>query len=656
MLRISRSAIARTSIALAGIGAAAIAPAPSGADGPALLAPSPDAFVGPVAPGLSPIEAAESAGLGEDHAAEHASNANAASSRRREEGPSLSLPNAWTGGEPAEVGRWVEGPAGVIRLPNYAIHTVMLPTGKVLFWGYPPVPEEGTRANAGEAALWDPRKGTGPDSVESVDPPLLDPDGPGPQTPVPAPLYCSGQTLLPNGDVLAAGGNLVWPEQYPDDPYGDFAGLETVYVFDSFAERWVRQPDMATGRWYPSQVLLGDGRTAIVGGYDESESPPGVAATDTQIAEVFAPADANGGTGRLTTVANEPGFRTALYPHLFTLPDGFVLLAGPAAGDSARLSFVRGQPAGRLDMPSPPDVANRIGGTAVLEPAGFRGSWSAMQIGGYDDRVPANPSAPAAEYIYRAAASAVRSNGRTLRTGGAPAPNLGRAYANTVLLPDRSMVTIGGGAGRDPDSGTYYTAGEVERKRVELYDPASRSWTLGPNQREYRSYHSTAVLLPDGRVWSAGDDRHTLEPNQAGDGYRSSTSDTAELYEPPYLFAPGPRPKIGAVSRKLGYGDGFGIRTRKGRGETAVLMAPGATTHGADMHQRLVTLKKLGKVAGRGLNMKTPTARGAAPPGYYMLFVLSRTGKPSVAEWVQLTPDAKRPKLLGQRDGKGRRR
>ncbi len=53
--------------------------------------------------------------------------------------------------------------AALIDLPNFAIHAIMMPTGKVLFWGYPPTPEGGVRPNRGEAAIWDPRLGTGPE-------------------------------------------------------------------------------------------------------------------------------------------------------------------------------------------------------------------------------------------------------------------------------------------------------------------------------------------------------------------------------------------------------------------------------------------------------------------------------------------------------------
>ena len=83
------------------------------------------------------------------------------------------------------------------------------------------------------------------------------------------------------------------------------------------------------------------------------------------------------------------------------------------------------------------------------------------------------------------------------------------------------MVTIGG-----EDSATSST----NERAVELYDPVTGSWRTGPSQVETRAYHSTALLLPDGRVLSTGDDRNPSSPD-----------DTGEVYSPPYLFK-GPRP------------------------------------------------------------------------------------------------------------------
>ena len=102
----------------------------------------------------------------------------------------------------------------------------------------------------------------------------------------------------------------------------------------------------------------------------------------------------------------------------------------------------------------------------------------------------------------------------------APPLNHGRAHHNTVQLPDRSMVTVGGGYGIL--NGNRRSGDAAIHRNIELYDAATGQWTLGPAQDELRTYHSTALLLPDGRVMSAGDD-----------GYGGSSNDTAEIYEPP---------------------------------------------------------------------------------------------------------------------------
>jgi hypothetical protein len=72
--------------------------------------------------------------------------------------------------------------------------------------------------------------------------------------------------------------------------------------------------------------------------------------------------------------------------------------------------------------------------------------------------------------------------------------------------------------------------------------------------------------------------------------------------------------------------------------DSAVLVAPGATTHGADYSQRMVRLRVRRAQPG-GIELVSPPKAAVAPPGYYMLFVLRR-GVPSIAKWVQVTPNA----------------
>jgi hypothetical protein len=214
------------------------------------------------------------------------------------------------------------------------------------------------------------------------------------------------------------------------------------------------------------------------------------------------------------------------------------------------------------------------------------------------------------------------------------------------------MVEVGGGSGfqlgGDPEigaAGGYVTYADGRARQIEVYDPDSDRWLLGPAQQEDRTYHSTAVLLADGRVFSAGDDHNPLESGGA-----FSLTDNGEIYSPPYLFR-GPRPVIDSAPQSVRWGDDFGVRSDSAGLERAVLMAPGAATHAFDMNQRHVELELLDRAKGRGLNVAAPPSDAVAPPGYYMLFLLDDAGVPSVASWVRLDPAAPDRPLVGAQRG-----
>jgi hypothetical protein len=52
--------------------------------------------------------------------------------------------------------------------------------------------------------------------------------------------------------------------------------------------------------------------------------------------------------------------------------------------------------------------------------------------------------------------------------------------------------------------------------------------------------------------------------------------------------------------------------------------------------QREVPLQFTPTADGTGLTMTAPPDGNHAPPGWYMLFILSSSGVPSVASWVQV--------------------
>jgi hypothetical protein len=615
------------------------------------------------------LQRMERAVLGPEHAAEHARERRAllharadwrrrpARERRRilaRAAVAARRETALVDGSPDQVGRWE---STRIPFPTYAINAVMLPTGRVLFWGRSPL-DRGTqtRVNDTPAYVWDPAKGAG--GFTEVRPPQIDIDGDG--TLEEAPLFCSGQSLLPSGEVLATGGNLAYPVYASDgSTISDFKGLNRAFTFDPWTSKWTEQPAMRKGRWYPTQAMLADGRIAILAGWNEAGSSP---PADNPDLEVFTPSPVRGGRGTMTRYANAARPNTSYYPHLFTMPDGQLLLGGSEPGESARLNPARlSNAAGAAPAwTNLPDIAGpyRYSASAVLLPAGPAGSSRVAILGGL--QVVSPPSTNPVPARRDAELIDTRSSTPAWHRDDSVVPplNTARSYFNVVLLPDGSIASVGGAAGKSNTGGSppplnSYTGGSQEMKHVELLKPGSSSWTVGPAQRKWRTYHSVAVLLPDGRVLSAGDDYWDVD-DQADPFIRQGPTagkplDEAEIYEPPYLFdgaERAPRPAITGGPTIASWADDVGVPVSEAPGRPAtraVLVAPSAVTHGVDMNQRHVELAVLGRVAGKGLNVRLPASRSIAPPGWYMLFVLDSAGTPSVAHWVQLragAPDA----------------
>jgi hypothetical protein len=170
-----------------------------------------------------------------------------------------------------ESGQWSE----VQQWPIVAIHTMLLPTGKVLAINRIRTPQ-----------IWDPST----NEFTSV--------------PAPANLFCAGHALLPDGRVFLAGGHI-----------DDNMGLPNVTTFSPVTEQWTSFTPMQRGRWYPTTTLMGNGDVVILAGRDEN-------AVEVTTPEVWS----NGNLRQL------PGADRALpyYPRAFLTPDGRVYVAGPA--------------------------------------------------------------------------------------------------------------------------------------------------------------------------------------------------------------------------------------------------------------------------------------------------------------------------------------
>jgi hypothetical protein len=400
---------------------------------------------------------------------------------------------------------------------------------------------------------------------------LYDPvTGTATETDPPADVECGGMTPLEDGRILVVGG------------HGKGAtGIDNIVLFDPVTATWTPQPISPLGRYYPTTTRLPNGEVLISGGFTHS------GANNTNV-EVYTPPPAGSDVGTLRNVGQHLG---GLYPHQWVLPNGTVL---EVASRSTSLL----DPATWTWTTLPKPITKHYSGEgAVLLPGSPAGSTTAALIGGGN-----------ATGAVTGVESLNATTSTWIRLASLPQP---RAHMSPVLLPDGSVLGVGGNSKGNFDLPQYTAL---------RYVPGASSWTTLAAQVERRGYHSSAVLLPDGRVFSAGD-------TGAGGG-----GNTDEIYSPPYLFQ-GARPSITDAPAQVNHGDTFTITTPDSASR-AVLMSPGAATHTVDFSERHIELQ----VSPDGNGGITATAPGetVALTGYYMLFLVDANGVPSTATWIHI--------------------
>ncbi len=408
--------------------------------------------------------------------------------------------------------------------------------------------------------------------------------------PVPATfgdLHCAGHVTLADGRAFVVGGQEGSP----------FIGTKIAATFDPVTEAWTNRTPMHYARWYPTVTTLPDGRVLSTGGTDEGKSK-------VRIPEIYDPA-----TDTWTELPGA-GKTQPLYPFMYVDPtSGRVYDAAPKAM------------------------------TEYLDVTGG-GSWSPGPASGWDNQAGGCCSEAGAMY----------DTGKIIRTGGgdpahartgvidltAASPTwretepmaFPRRRQNLVIMADGNLIAVGGTAESD-DPAKAVLAGEI-------WDRDTETWTTVASMATPRMYHSSAMLLPDGRVVAAG-----------GDHPNATSKLTAQFYSPPYLFK-GARPLISTAPESVGYGASFAVGTGTAGVTSVALIRSGAPTHAIDMNQRYVPLTFA--QGGSGMVVNAPANGKIAPPGYYMLVIEDANGVPSAGRWIKLggaatppPPPANRP-------------
>jgi hypothetical protein len=508
-------------------------------------------------------------------------------------------------------------------------------------------------------------------------------------TPIASPqfdAFCSGHAFVGASNVvklLVGGGTEQFPQHAVGLHHPHFPGLKDAAIFSSpdfitpAAGGWdwtpaadmtpgllasqsdVPNPDprLTGGRWYPTLITLPNGDVIAFSGHpgssDGSNSPG--AEHNNCIPEIFAREPQPRGEWRRLASYSSGADRdyyeshaTTYYPRMHLLPTGDILCTNPVRERTISFTPDVGPHGGMFyDVCLfPPTARDAFGafsggfaGTSVLLPLRHDEGFSArvMICGSFTDT----------PYILdlRGWNPSLSSTGAwNWHATGQRRMKERRLHANSVILPTGEIFVCGGiDAMGTPDDPALDSKGDLTRM-PELYNPYSDTWDITREAAtSVRNYHSVALLMPDGRVWTAGSN-YDARPGggEPPPGNEDNRNLDIEIYEPWYFADPG-RPFITAAPSLAYPGDTILVKTTFATEiERVVIVRCGTSTHSFNPDQRMIELRFTNPVDDN-LLVVMPPDNNIMPPGPYLIFTirhkLGTLGLPSSGTDIYIVPE-----------------
>jgi hypothetical protein len=441
-------------------------------------------------------------------------------------------------------------------------------------------------------------------------------------------IFCGDIAQLADGRQILAGGTDYYNEPTIlekkqgapiDAGVVELQGQRSARIFDPRSDAWHATTPMKYGRWYPTATVLPNGKVFVTSG--TAKLIKSTQGGQVLRSETYDPGsrqwsqDYSGPASEKTLPENA---RTFLAPNgkIFYTGDGQMFGPFGQAVDEA-LFGVQGyfdtrtnqwQSAG-LTIPrsSPTDV--------MLPMSAPYDTMRLLRAGGTFGPPPGTYIATPTTMI-----TTLTKDGKVSNAPG-PLMNDPRWFGQGTLLPT-GQVLITSGARNDE---VVMPGAELPTSVPEIYDPATRTFTSMSLPRRDRTYHNSALLLPNGEILVGGNSpislgygvERDLLPGVTGNNDKDSSF---EIFDPPYLHQ-GPRPHIERVQSGLAWGKDFTIDTKDAdRVEKVMLMRMPSTQHVMNSNTRALELP-FHRTGDGKLEATTPQDGVAAPPGYYYLFI-----------------------------------
>jgi hypothetical protein len=451
-------------------------------------------------------------------------------------------------------------------------------------------------------------------------------------------VFCCGHAFLADGRLLVAGGTGSYngTEEDKANPHAHFTGLSNTFIFDPETQRWTEVANMVPrpgqergGRWYPTLLTLPDGNVFAMSGHPHESDRYLSALHANNIPEIYYPPylTIRQGWKRVYPLGDA---QQSYYPRLHVLSThgtSNVVFTSSSLNVRDRWCYVF-NPYDTRDYQRVCDLSGIDGShfgyyyTSVLLPLlPEQRYWPRILLFGGERPIIIDPYSRQWGY-----------------TSNRELPNPPRRFhANSVILPTGELF-ICGGVQVPSDSENFENEQTRAVREGEIYNSRENRWATTSHASVIRNYHSVALLMPDGRVWTAGSNKN------GNYSYRSAarfSRDAAyrtnvllrdgddpgvdnrelriEIFEPDYIFAD--RPRITSSPSTIGTVDPFKINVTNAEQITHVaVLRTGTATHAFNSDQRYIGLT-FARGSGDTIEV-TPPPEHVTIPGYYLLFAI----------------------------------
>jgi len=455
--------------------------------------------------------------------------------------------------------------------------------------------------------IWDPKKGVGDNShILFKQPVVMD-------------AFCSVVRVLDNNRVFILGGNKNQDTNLPDTQ-------NQTMIYDVLNKKFSLSNNLNFKRWYASVVITGDEKMFIFGGEDVTNEKLSTIPEMIDLKnidqgwQVLEQADSNDLFGNKD--ADEWN-----YPRTFLSSDGNIVGISYnktwvmdvnnnyRVMKTGEIPLVKSGISKVLEHSNPNFDDHKKDNLKLLTIGSAVGSSNSVvmiekdKILVFGGKQKGEEYSPSNKVFLIDFSDSFKPQIKELKS-----MNFARSDGNATIMPDGNIFLNGGHSYNDLEFSVF---------TPEIYNPNTQTTKEMSNSYFRRNYHASSLLLPDGRILTAG-----------GDVWN------AEIFYPPYLFAKdnndktvlAKRPQIVNLDKDIKRGEKVEIEVN-GEISKVSLISTGSTTHAQGSESKFRNIN-FTKVSNDKIEIKLDNNSNNLQNGTYLLFVLNSKGTPSEGKIV----------------------